>query len=168
MVSRGMASDRLLSGQSRRSEAAMLAFAGTLLSAVLLIVISSNMEPADPVAELQSLSEDDNLDARYLAAATAGSKGKEFVQRLQDMWFIEANGERTCPVSCARKPLKCLGRARTTRNWGAAMMPTPDDTISRSPRDLCPCCCASYAHLRILPILLTLKLHPRCGGPSKH
>jgi len=79
--------------ESRRSEWAMLAFAGTLLSAVLLIVVSSNLEPAEGSFELQEVGGSPDLDEQYLQAASSGEKGKEFVQRLQDMWFIEANGK---------------------------------------------------------------------------
>ena len=93
--------------ESRKSEWAMLAFAGTLLSAVLLIVVSSNLEPAEPSVDLQELAGTPDLDEQYLTAASTGVKGKEFVQRLQDMWFIEANGAplaSLCSLSASPAP----------------------------------------------------------------
>ena len=106
--------------ESRKSEWAMLAFAGTLLSAVLLIVVSSNLEPAEPSVDLQELAGTappggtPDLDEQYLTAASTGVKGKEFVQRLQDMWFIEANGAP--PPPCLPCP-PLLRRPTPPPNW---------------------------------------------------
>lgn len=61
-----------------------------LLSALLVVALFTSQRP---VARAES-SVSADLNDKFLQANAAGDAGKDFLSRLQDIWFVESNGGR--------------------------------------------------------------------------
>ena len=87
---RPVGSDRRGQGSTLR-KAAAAATAGALLLAALLVVAATGW--ARPVERAMS-AVSDGLNTKFLEASAAGAAGRDFLARLQDIWFVETNAGR--------------------------------------------------------------------------
>lgn len=71
-------------------KAASFIAAVALLSALLVVAATGSMKPVERAEAAIS----DDLNTKFLQASGSGSSGKDFLSRLQDIWFVETNAGR--------------------------------------------------------------------------
>ena len=67
--------------------------AASAVAAALLLVASVRRVPAGALTALENIP-DPELNDRFLHATGGGVAGEDFVQRLEDVWFIEKHSGR--------------------------------------------------------------------------